>query len=189
MFQDAAREDAHFQMRRLQRFSAPRHAARLDRFEFTRAVFVRNLAPESTKRRIDRFHLPVVWMIVFSVRIRLPDFDQRVGDAFAVAVKHRTQEFQALAFCVQRRASARTQFASVTVTEKYGPTVHHGVGSSSRAALLFALKRRALPSAQHDVKPEPQRPARFRAIHFKSRDHSLPRAFIPHGIENRIERK
>src|SRR5271170_7551914 len=84
---------------------------------------------------------------------------------------------------------ARTQLASVTVTEKYGPTVHHGVGSSTRPALLLALKRRALPSAHHDVEPESQRPAWLRAIHFKPRNHSLARAFIADGIENRIERK
>ena len=90
-------------MRRLQQFSGTRHATRLDRFEFARAVFVRNLSSESAKRGIDRFLLPVVGMIVFSVRVRLPDFYQRVRDAFAIAVKHRTQKFQALAFCVRRR--------------------------------------------------------------------------------------
>ncbi len=170
-------------------FPRPRHAARLDRFEFARAVFVRNLAPESTKRRIDRFRLPVVWMIVFSVRVRLPDFDQRVGDAFAVAVKHRTEEFHALAFCVRRRDGSHAIRVGHRRRKNTDPRCTTASVRAAAPALLFALKRRALPSAQHDVEPEPQRPARFRAIHFKSRDHSLPRAFVPHGIENRIERK
>ena len=90
-------------MRRLQRATRPGHAARLDRFEFARAVFVRDLTSESPKRRINRFRLPVCRMVVLAVRIRLPDFDQRVRYGFAVAVKDRADQFHALAFRVWSR--------------------------------------------------------------------------------------
>lgn len=102
-FQDAPRKYADFQMRRLHRALRSGNAPRLDRLELALAVLICHLAPESEKPRIGWFGLRIRWMIVFSERVCLPDFDQRIRDAFAVAIQHRADEFHALALNIRRR--------------------------------------------------------------------------------------
>ena len=85
--QQAAREDADIDVRRLQRAAGTRHLARLDGGEGEAAVLVGRAAAEAAKR-VGGERPAVGGMRVAALAVGLPDLDQRVGHDVAVAVEH-----------------------------------------------------------------------------------------------------
>ncbi len=86
MLQQATREDADADMRRLQRVAAPRHRARPDSEEVIVPVLVGGAAAEAAEIGVDRLLLAVLGMGVFPGGVGLPDFQERVGHRRAVAI-------------------------------------------------------------------------------------------------------
>jgi hypothetical protein len=62
------------------------NASGLDRREAKAAVVGGRDASESRETGLERFVLRVFGMRIAAVRVRLPDFDQRIADAVAVGV-------------------------------------------------------------------------------------------------------
>src|SRR6185295_16769095 len=79
-------EDRHIEVGCLQAACGRRNASGLDRREAKAAVARGREASESREPGLERFVLRVFGMRIAAVRVRLPDFDQRIADAVAVGV-------------------------------------------------------------------------------------------------------
>src|SRR5437879_13644080 len=96
-------------MRRLQRGARPGHAPRLDGGEAKCALVVGRDAAEAPESALQPLFLLVLGMRVLAVRIRLPDFDQAVAYAHALAVEQPPFDRHPLALGAARGDVARAE--------------------------------------------------------------------------------
>src|SRR5882762_9560517 len=107
LLEHPAHEDRHHEVRRLQHAARPGHAARLDGGEAKRALIVGRDAAEAPESALELFFLLVRGMRVLAVRIRLPDFDQAVAYADALAIEQPPFDRHPLALGAARGDVAR----------------------------------------------------------------------------------
>ena len=140
-----AHEDRHVEMRRLHAALRRRHAAGLDRAEPKCALIVGRHAAEASEAGSSGMSRAVVGMGIAAVRVRLPDFDESVGDGLAVAVDDAAFDRDFLA--AGSPAPARSSVTShVSPMCRYGPTVCDDV--VSRLMVFFQVGRKVIcPSA------------------------------------------
>src|SRR6185312_8290458 len=72
LLEHAAPEYCNHQMRRLCNAARSRDPARLDGLELAGPIFLRRHAAEADKTGIEGLLLYVIWMVVFTFRVRLP---------------------------------------------------------------------------------------------------------------------
>src|ERR1041385_7765017 len=88
MSQHATGKHGHVEMRCLQSASRAGHASGPDGFEFTASIFSGAGASEAEKAGVDSLGLPVIRVIVFALRICLPNLNHGVIERLAVAIQN-----------------------------------------------------------------------------------------------------
>src|SRR5690348_3558388 len=94
--QQSARKNRHRHVRRLRPAVRSGNSARLNRHKMEAAVLVCRHASISEKCHLQFFLLSVFRMAVSSVRVRLPDFNERIRHAFPFPVRHAPFDFDPL---------------------------------------------------------------------------------------------
>src|SRR5271163_2192811 len=105
-------------MRRLQFSIRPRHWPWLDRRKTEFSIFIRWNSSVALEAGLYRFILRVVGMSVFSVGIRLPQFDDRVRHAHTVGIEYPPRDRHALARNAGTRELRAVQMVQTDAEER-----------------------------------------------------------------------
>jgi hypothetical protein len=95
--QQPAHEDGHGQVRSLNRSSRAKDRTGLDRPEGEVTLVVCGNAAIALESGLDGLGLLVVGMVVLSVRVRLPDFNDSIGHRSAIAIQNSSLKHHSLA--------------------------------------------------------------------------------------------